>query len=91
MAEIAKVMDHFQIALPARFRKKFHINVGDFLEAKAVKEGILFRPKELIDKGQAYFWTEEWQQAEREVDEDFKEGRFKTFENVEDFLEDLNK
>lgn len=90
MVEIAKVMDHFQIALPVRIRKKFHIRVGDFLETKAVKDGILLKPKELIDKNQAYFWTKEWQEAEKKVDEDFKAGRFKTFKNVDDFLKDLD-
>ena len=91
MAEIAKVMDHFQIALPAKIRNKFHIKVGDFLEARAVKDGILLKPKELVDKSQAYFWTKEWQEAERKVDKDFRAGRFKTFESVEDFLKDLHK
>lgn len=91
MSEIAKVMNHFQIALPAKIRNKFHIKIGDFLEAVSVKGGILLKPKELVDKSQAYFWTKEWQEAEKEVDEDFKAGCFKTFENVEDFLKDLHK
>ena len=91
MAEIAKVMDHFQIALPAKIRNKFHIKVGDFLEARAVKDGILLKPKELVDKSQAYFWTKEWQKAEKKVDKDFKSRQFKTFESVEDFLKDLHK
>ncbi len=91
MAQIAKVMDHFQIALPAKIRNKFHIKVGDFLEARAVKEGILLKPKELVDKSQAYFWTKEWQEAEKKVDKHFKSRRFKTFESVEDFLKDLHK
>jgi len=91
VAEIAKVMEHFQIALPARVRKKFHIKVGDFLETKVVKEGILLKPKELIDKDQTYFWAREWQEAEKKIDEDFKSGRFQTFKNIDDFLKDLDK
>jgi hypothetical protein len=38
---------------------------------------------------QAYFWTEEWQAAERRVDEDIAAGRYKDFATMEDFLADL--
>ena len=38
---------------------------------------------------QSWFWTEEWQAMEREAEEDFREGRFKTFENTDAFLEGL--
>lgn len=91
MEQIAKVMEHFQIALPAKVRVKFHIKVGDFIEVTPTKEGILLKPKELIDKNQSYFWTKEWQHAEKLVERDFKKERFKTFDNVEDFLKDLNE
>jgi antitoxin MazE len=42
-------------------------------------------------KSQAYFWTKEWQEAEREASEDIKAGRVKTFDNVEELLKDLDK
>jgi len=32
---------------------------------------------------QAYFWTSEWQQAEREADEDIKAGRVRRFSTAE--------
>ena len=35
---------------------------------------------------QNYFWTSEWQQAEREADEDIKAGRVTRFSNVEEFI-----
>lgn len=40
--------------------------------------------------GQEWFWTERWQQMEREADEDYAAGRYKTFDNVDDFLADLD-
>ena len=91
MSELAKVMEHFQITLPVKIRNRFHIRVGDFIETKPVKDGILLKPKQLIDKDQTYFWTKEWQKAENKVDDDFKTGHFKTFENAEDFLKNLHK
>jgi hypothetical protein len=42
-----------------------------------------------IIKSQAYFWTKEWQEAEREASEDIKAGRVKTYDNVEELLKDL--
>ena len=29
----------------------------------------------MIDTNQAYFWTKEWQKAEKEASEDMKQGR----------------
>ena len=39
----------------------------------------------LIDPDQKYWWTEEWQEGEREVERDIKEGRTETFETPEEF------
>ena len=32
-------------------------------------------PKRVIDAGQAWFWSSEWQEGEREVQEDLGAGR----------------
>lgn len=42
-----------------------------------------------IRPGQEWFWSEEWQEAEREAEADLKAGRFETFETDEDFLASL--
>ena len=42
-----------------------------------------------IDPNQAWFWTEEWQAKEREVDEDIKAGRYEEFDNMDDFIDSL--
>ncbi len=44
-----------------------------------------------ILKSQAYFWTKEWQEAEREASEDIKAGRGKTFDTVEELVKDLGE
>lgn len=53
-------------------------------------DGILLRPKKLIDASQAWFWSQEWQQGEREASEDIKAGRVKTSASSEVFLESLD-
>jgi AbrB family looped-hinge helix DNA binding protein len=42
-----------QITLPAELRRQFNLEEGDYLEAEAVKEGILLRPVSIMDREQA--------------------------------------
>jgi len=42
-----------------------------------------------IKPGQEWFWSEEWQAAEREVEADLAAGRFETFDTMEEFLKSL--
>jgi AbrB family looped-hinge helix DNA binding protein len=42
-----------QITLPAELRRRFHLTEGDYLEAEAVKEGILLRPVSIIEREHA--------------------------------------
>ncbi len=42
-------------------------------------------------KSQAYFWTKEWQEGEKQADEDIKAGRVKTFATAEELIKYLEK
>ena len=42
-----------------------------------------------IDPDQAWFWTEEWQAGEREVDQHIKNGEYETFDSMDDFFATL--
>ncbi len=42
-----------------------------------------------IKPGQEWFWSEAWQAAEREVENDLAAGNFETFDNMDDFLKNL--
>jgi hypothetical protein len=44
-----------------------------------------------IDPDQAWFWTREWQEREREADKDLAAGRVTRFESDEDFLAELDE
>jgi hypothetical protein len=44
-----------------------------------------------IDPEQAWFWTREWQEREREADEDLAAGRVTRFESDEQFLAGLDE
>jgi len=42
-----------QLTLPAELRRQFNLAEGDYLEAEAVKEGILLRPVSIIEREKA--------------------------------------
>jgi hypothetical protein len=44
-----------------------------------------------IDPAQAWFWTHEWQQREREADEDLAASRTMRYEGDEQFLAALDE
>lgn len=46
---------------------------------------------ERIDPEQAWFWTREWQQRERETDEDLAAGRVTRYKSDEQFLAVLDE
>lgn len=82
MSNLTKLTSGGQVTLPKEIRKKTNMQPGDFVEVNLDKQGrIVLTPKKLIDASQAYFWTEEWQKAEREADEDIRAGRVKEFKS----------
>jgi antitoxin MazE len=91
MTAYTKVTRHGQITLPASVRRKLGIEEGDLLEIEVLDERAVLVPKKLVDKSQAYFWTKEWQEAEKEAEEDIKAGRVKTFNSIDELIKDLDK
>ena len=74
------------MTIPADIRQAARLEEGDPVEVEIVDGGILLRPMKLIDASQAWFWTPEWQEGERQADADIAAGRGMRFENDEDLL-----
>jgi antitoxin PrlF len=91
MALYSKVTRHGQVTLPASIRKKLGISEGDLVEVVVEDDKAMLLPKKLIDSSQAYFWTKEWQKAEKEASEDIKAGRVKTFDTAEELFAELDE
>lgn len=89
MATLVKVTRSGQITIPAAIRQALNLQEGDYVEVRLADDRIILTPKQVVDKSQAYFWTEEWQAAEREADEDIRAGRVEVFESVDELLADL--
>lgn len=85
-ASVAVIRDKGQVTIPSEVRRAAHLGEGDSVEVVITADGILLRPRKLVDATQAWFWTPEWQKAEHEASEDIRQGRTRTYKSDKDFL-----
>jgi len=64
-----------QITIPSEIFKKLGLEIGDYLGADIEEERIVFTPARVIPKNQAWFWTKEWQEKEKEAQKDIAGGK----------------
>lgn len=69
-------------------------SVPVFLPPPPLAEGFALEielPPGLVggESNQDWFWSEEWQSAERQVDADLAAGRFETYDTMDEFLTSL--
>jgi hypothetical protein len=67
------------------------LNDGDIFQVEIENGKVILKPMKLVPAEQAWFWTKEWQDGEKEAEEDKSAGRVKSFDSVDDLLEDLDK
>lgn len=48
---LVTVKPKFQVTIPATLRKGLDLHEGDLMEATLVGDGILLRPKDVVDRG----------------------------------------
>ncbi|MGH2922287.1 MAG: AbrB/MazE/SpoVT family DNA-binding domain-containing protein [Gaiellaceae bacterium] len=80
-----------QVTIPAEIRKAARLEEGDPVEVELVEEGILLRPRKVVDATQAWFWSTAWQSMERDVDELVAEGSIIESEGPDEFFADLER
>jgi AbrB family looped-hinge helix DNA binding protein len=87
---VLQIRNNGQITLPTSIRRKTNLKAGDILEVHIESDGsIRLIPQIAIDRSQAYFWTERWQEGERQAEEDILSSRLKKFDNVDNLIADL--
>ena len=91
MSTISKIQRNFQITIPADIRKKAKIKVGDLIDFEVTEGGIFIKPQETIDRSQAWFWSKEWQEEEKKVENDFRKGKVLKSKNMKNFLSEIDK
>jgi AbrB family looped-hinge helix DNA binding protein len=87
---VTKIRERSQITLPAEILKKLNLKPGDSVDIDIEGDRIILKPVLVIDRSQAWFWTKEWQEMEREADEDIKNGRVFKADSYEELIKKLN-
>jgi bifunctional DNA-binding transcriptional regulator/antitoxin component of YhaV-PrlF toxin-antitoxin module len=87
----AAVQGRGTVALPAELRRKYRLDEpGAQLEVTEREDGVIeLRPTLPVPVDEMWFWSEGHQAAEREAEDDLAAGRFRTFDDPEGFLADL--
>jgi hypothetical protein len=76
------------MSLPVGIRRRFHLDQpGAQVEVREGEGGdvIELRPHVAVPADQAWFWTPEWQEGEREADRQIANGEVLTFDSDEEF------
>jgi AbrB family looped-hinge helix DNA binding protein len=79
------------IAIPTAIRRRFGLDQPG-AQVEVIERGgeIVLRPHVAVPADQAWFWTERWQQMEREADGAVATGRISVVEGVQELLADLD-
>ena len=81
-----------QVTIPSEIRSILDVKEGDDLIFHMDEKGrVIVDRARIIPPDQAWFWSEHWQQMEREVQADIEAGNVLEFDNIEDFIEYLDK
>jgi len=90
MPNLLQLRSNGQLTLPASVRRQANVQEGDSLEVRVDHDGVIHLvPQVVIERSQLYFWTNRWQEGEREADEDLRAGRYKDFDDIESLLSEL--
>ncbi|WP_152360356.1 AbrB/MazE/SpoVT family DNA-binding domain-containing protein [Microlunatus speluncae] len=80
------------ITIPAQLRRRFGLDrPGAQVEIIDRDGEIVLIPHVAVPAEQAWFWTKDWQEREREADADLAARRSTTFDTSEDLLAHLEQ
>ena len=88
---LTRVRAKGQITIPDTVRRAAHIEEGDYLEMTVQGDAIILRPRVVVPKAQAWFWTSDWQSGEREASNDVAAGRTTPYATDDAFLKSLDQ
>jgi AbrB family looped-hinge helix DNA binding protein len=77
-----KVREKFQVTIPEDVRAQVPLQVGERVEVEAREGEIIIRPVIEVPRGQAWFWSKEWQERIARSRKDIKKGNVKVFKSV---------
>lgn len=87
---ITQLREKSQVTIPKEIIKKLNLKIGDSIDIDVEDNKIVIKPVVIVPKDQAWFWSREWQQDEKQVDKDITNGNTKKFNSVQKLFEDLD-
>jgi len=87
---VTRVGPKHQITIPQEVFEQMGLQQGDFLEVQMRGDSLVLVPQKLIPRDQAWFWTKDWQEREREADEAIARGELSgPFESADELIRHL--
>lgn len=86
----AKLRDKGQLTLPPEIRAALGVGEGDVIEFQIHGGVVTLRGWKMVPADQAWFWTAEWQQGEREASDDIAAHRGTVHSTDDAFLASLD-
>lgn len=88
----SKIGARHQITIPKDVFEELDLEEGDYVEVTAKGDRIEIIPQTMIPRYQKWFWTEEWQQKEKEAERDIRDGKISgPFESASEAIEALKE
>ncbi len=84
MGATVKVREKYQITIPEDVRAKIPLQVGERVEVIAEGGNIVIRPIIEVPRGQAWFWSKEWQEQIVRSKKNIEKGKLKEFKSVKE-------
>jgi antitoxin MazE len=89
---LTKVGPKHQVTIPKEVFERLRLEIGDYLDVRIKGTTITMAPARIVPKDQAWFYTKEWQQKEREADEDIALRKLRgPFASADALIKDLNR
>ena len=88
---VTHIRQNYQITLPAELRKDLGLKIGDLVEIVVKGYKLVLTPKRAVGLEEAWFWSKDWQGAEREVEEHVKAGRVKKTRSADELIHALKR
>lgn len=81
---IGRIARNGHLTIPSKIRKILNIEDGDIVRFTVEDNKIVITPGVIVDKDQAYFFSERCQKEVRESEKEFKEGKYSSYTSVKD-------
>ena len=89
MATTVKVREKYQVTIPEDVRETIPLKVGERVEVDVREGEIVIRPVLEVPRGQAWFWSQEWQEQIAQSMKDIEKGKVKVSKSVKEAKKQL--